>query len=35
MSRHLWIEIAIFAPLFVAAVIGLLAIQRRRRGPPS
>lgn len=34
MSRHLWIELAIVGPLFIAAVIGLLALQRRRRGPP-
>lgn len=33
MSGHLWVEIAIFVPLFIAAVIGLLAYQRRQRGP--
>jgi hypothetical protein len=31
---HLWIEVAILVPLFIAAVIGLLALQRRRRKPP-
>jgi len=32
---HLWIEIAILVPLFIAAVLGLLAFQRHRRKPPE
>jgi hypothetical protein len=33
MSQTTWIEVAILVPLFVGAVVGLLAYRRRERGP--